>query len=236
MDFRMKKIQIVAALLMAACMLTVSAAAAEFVPSVTAKEAPSVSTAVDSEGNTLDAGAITVTSYSDLSSADKDVRRSMATAMADVEEADSIADLAADFEEVWTEATNGAPVEEAVVSDFFDISATDEINAIFAAGGKVTLTLPLPNISADAVVIVLHKVGDEWIVEKDVARNADGSLSITVGSLSPFALVVGAAEAVEENPEAPKSPETSDSMVWATVSLAGAAIAVLAVSKKKKNA
>ncbi len=146
----------------------------------------------------------------------------------------ALADKAADM---------GVDASDLAVSDLFDLSWYGCVphNAHY----PVTVTL-----SADMLknfVGLLHLLDGKWQLVDNATVGADGTtLTFTVESLSPFAVVVDTDAAVEDSsseedvsqPEGPSSPETGDNVnliVWGSV-LAVIALGVAAVGYKKRNA
>ena len=213
----MKATRILSAIVSAVCILCVSAAAADFVPSVEAKNAPEVVYMVDASGNPaagritaadgtvsyMDTAAITITAKTDTE-ADAAVLKTIGTAMEELTEK-ALPELIADFAAVWADVTEGAPVENAVVATVFDISSDVEI----PEGGELTITLSPKDIAAEDFIVVLHKVRDTWKVEPHT-RDGKGNIIITVSSLSPFAIVKDSAAAPVKGSDAPRSPQTEE--------------------------
>jgi len=214
-DFAMKALRILSTFLIAVILLSASVAAADFTPSVEVKPAPEVVTVTDDAGNpaagviTAEDGTVSYITVEDIAVTAKadasDTVLEVIEAAADELAATELSDLIPDFADAWADVTGGAPVENAVVADVFDISADVEI----PAGGKLTITLAPQGITEDDIIIVLHKVGDTWKVEPHT-RDGKGNIVTTVTSLSPFAIVKDSAAAPAADAEDPRSPQTSE--------------------------
>lgn len=226
----MKRIRNLVVLFLTAALLSISAAAANTTPSIEQKSAPSVAVQTSS-GAAVSASDITVTGLGSTASASAEVREVLTAAKADLT-SKPLTTLVADFANTWKDATGGAPVENAVVANIFDVTITPEAAAAFANNGTMDLTFAVADITAADKVVVLHKVGNDWKVEPS-RRGANGEIIVTVSSLSPFAIVVdnGAAPA-DDGTKSPQTGVSTAAVVLCSVSFAGAGAAFVAKSRR----
>ena len=90
------------------------------------------------------------------------------------------------FNQIVKEKANG-DANNLVASSVFDLSLVDAQGNVVEANGKVTVTIPVQD--AKSIALVLHKPNGEWEVV-DFTVSADGkSITFTVDSLSPIALM-----------------------------------------------
>ena len=89
------------------------------------------------------------------------------------------------FNQIVADKANG-DANNLVASEVFDISLTDQ-NGDIVKAGKITMTIPVED--ANSIALVLHKPNGEWEVV-DFTVSPDGkSITITLDSLSPIALL-----------------------------------------------
>lgn len=228
----MKALHALTAAVMTAALLAVPVSAAmEFTPSVEEKDAAIVSMGTDANGkqvaayvtdengNTVAVGAeyLSITVSGDKK-ADKEILDLLAQAKKELTTTD-IETLLPDFAKLWEKASEGAPVENAVVTHLFDVTMSDEVEI----GKNVTFTIQNPGIALDAPVLILHRTAEGKWESVPFTRDANGNFVITSTSLSPFAIVVDSAAAPAVDPNAPTSPGTS-AVVVSSASVAVAAI------------
>lgn len=108
----------------------------------------------------------------------------------------SFADLVTDFDKVWKRKT-GAPAENAAVATLANVSVDGPIDDVYHGGDTVSFSLDVPGLAAGDPVLVIHKAYGAWLVEENVST-ADGKVSVTTkNGLDCFAVLVdnGAAPA-----------------------------------------
>lgn len=212
----MKKIRIIAALVLSLCLLGISAFAAEFTPSVEEKDGPeavggeSVATIYDKDGNVVynvPKGELVITPVSDKDNADDDIKNRLEDAQKDLNN-NSLTDLVPDFANVWAGATGGAPISNAVVSDIFDVTLIGDSAAKFGTGNTIKFALDAQGIDKDDKFVVIMKPagGTGWQVV-DYTIDADGNIVINTDVLGVFAIVKDSGNVVID-PSAPSSPQT----------------------------
>lgn len=210
----MKKILSCLLVVMLLCSLSVAAFADNFVSSVANAGAPEVAEAAQADGS--DGKALIVVTPMD----EKD--KLSEAKQAEMDAAFDALDKAADLAAVNAELKDAAADQSIAVSDLFDISEVEEGSVSFP------LTITLKDKNLDNFVALLHYVDGEFVwVDAEVA---DGALTFTVDSLSPFAIIVAVDEATSAN--------TGDTVPYGfiigAVVLAGAAAWFFAKSRKVK--
>ena len=140
--------------------------------------------------------------------------------------------IVTNFETEWTEVTGGAPVENAVVSDVFDVRYNSVVDGfltkLLVEGKSATFDIVVDGITKDTLFVVGHKPSDTgvWVME-DYTISDDNVITISVDSLSQFFIAVdnGAAPVVAN---APLSPQTGvEELAGGTETAAAAAGAAL---------
>jgi hypothetical protein len=160
-------------------------AAADFTPSVTAKQAPEATKAVDSTGKTVE---VKVSAVAETEEVDEETKEVLTKAYDTILAADSISEIVSDkakLEEVMKEVAPDVAVEDLVVRDLLHVDVGDVV-------GAVTVTLDA-GYDPDIPVIVLYSVdGVTWEVlpSEYVIVNSDGSIEITVPGSGAIALAV----------------------------------------------
>lgn len=250
-----------------ALVVTLSAPAyAAFTPSAEAKVAPEVITSTGSNGQEIAAtiqdtkigtvaqevptSELAVTSVAEKHKATvADITTMLTNAENKVKNAKVLTELTTDLSAALDAAKKNSTssaiqkvtMEDLVVSDLFDISyirdnaiqmIPDEHNIVFTIKTK---------LSQNDLFFVLHNYEDDkWEVVEDVKLAADGKLTITVDSLSPFAIVVDKTAYQAVDPSGPDSPKTGEVVNYAyltgVVALLGAAAFLCLKGAKRKEA
>lgn len=244
----MKKLALFLSVLLIAVTLAAPASAAvNFTPSVEQKPAPTVDTVTDANGNevsaiirdqngeevhgvSIDSGELIVTPISQASQAAQAISEMLTKAYEQIQQADTIADLAPDVGDFLQTIGSASQVADLVVRDVFDVSLTGTAAEYLAQeGNNITLRFDV-GVAPSATLIVLHNYeGSNWEIIPDdrVVQNADGTVDVTFDSLSPIAFVVDSTEtdtSASTDADAPTSPQTGDSSL---PPVAGAGLIVL---------
>lgn len=113
-----------------------------------------------------------------------------------------------------------------------DIGFTDKDGKSVQPGKAVSITVALPEALKDATKVYVYHVSDAGI-EEVKSEVKDGKLTITNDKFSPYIVskVEIKAKAADDKPD---NKNTGVALAVAPIVLAGAAVAVAAVSKKKK--
>lgn len=244
----MKKLALFLSVLLIAVTLAAPASAAvNFTPSVEQKPAPTVDPITDSNGDqvsaiirdqnggevhgvSIDSGELVVTPISQASQAAQAISEMLTKAYEQIQQADTIADLAPDVGDFLQTIGSASQVADLVVRDVFDVSLTGTAAEYLAQeGNNITLRFDV-GVAPSATLIVLHNYeGSNWEIIPDdrVVQNADGTVDVTFDSLSPIAFVVDSTEtdtSASADANAPTSPQTGDSSL---PPVAGAGLIVL---------
>ena len=225
----MKKFASLIALVLVLAMLTVSASAANFTPSVERKPAPTVISAVTPDGTAID---IVITPVSEKDSAvAAEITEKLENAYAQVQAAASLADLAPDIGNVLAKLDPSLSVSDLVVRDLFDISYTDGSDY----NGPITVKLQT-DLAEGTPVLVLHNYeGTSWEVlpTENVSLDGNGVLTITVDSLSPFAIVVPTSATTSSGTSPQTGEGISNAALLASAAFIGLAGIFVVMSRKK---
>ena len=210
----MKKILSCLLVVMLLCSLSVAAFADNFVSSVANAGAPEVAEAAQADG-TDGKALVGITPMDEEDKLPEELKAAMDAAF---ESLDKASDLGA----VNAELKDAAADQSIAVSDLFDIRVLEEGTVSFP------LTITLKDKNLDNFVALLHYVDGAW---QWVDAEVDGdSLTFTVDSLSPFAIIVAVDEATSAN--------TGDTVPYGfiigAVVLVGAAAWFFAKSRKVK--
>lgn len=218
----MKKVRLFASVLLLIGVLTTNVFAAQYLPSVETQDAPTVDKVMitDQDGNEVSSGSIEL-AVTPVSKADEaptqDISDALTSAMDDIQKADSLAalpsesgtirdDLQAALDSFDTDFT----VEDLVVRDLFDVSIIDENAELLKdTGTTVTLTFQV-DVQSDEVLIVLHnyETGKWEVIDSSLVKiNGDGTVSVTMDSLSPIAFVTAVEQDEPDNPVNPDKPD-----------------------------
>lgn len=251
----MKAIKLFTAILLAVSLMTMSAFAANFVPSVEWAngvklvsyileeiDTPCRTVLIIPYGNLqlkvfIDNEKYNIT-YDSSRELEEEVKEQLKAALEELED-NLIHHLVTGFDEAWEKATGGAPLENAIVSDLFGIYLICSEVQDFKTDEKVTVSFTAEGIGPDDRFVIVHKPTgeDKWIVEEhEIDEN--GVITIHPDNLSPFAIVKDSDAAPVVDPDAPDSPQTGVNenvmpAVAAMIILAGCA--VICVKKLRKE-
>lgn len=199
----MRTFRLIAATVAFASILTLSAAAASFVPSIERKDAPEIVEEIDD---------LIVTPIKDVYDEDKELHEDVEKSLTDAEEELSekaFTELVEEFEKAWEEATKGAPVEHAIISDLFDIRFGAELGDGDDEGIEISIKLKVLGIEAEDLFILLVKngEGEPWLV-LDYEISEDGVITFKTTTKSVLAVVKDNEAPPAINPDDPDSPQT----------------------------
>lgn len=225
----MKRMRIIAAAITAVLILTLSASAVHFTPSIERKDAPELV-----EGD--DALILTPVSdiYDEETELHEDIEKNLADAEKELDEK-KWEELVEEFEKIWEEVTNGAPIEHAVISDIFDIRFETELSDGDKEGREITIKIKLIGIEGDDLFVLLYKecADKPWVV-LDYEIDEDGVITIKVNTKSVLAVVKDNEAPPAIDPDDPDSPQTGVSQYFVPAVLGAiffAALAILCVKK-----
>lgn len=247
----MKAIKVVTAISLIISMLAMPVLAAEFVPSIELKDGPQIVDVVleyDTPCRTLhiipykhihlddiiDEEELDIV-YEISEEMEEEIRVSQRNAMEELKN-NPIDELVTGFREAWAEVTGGAPLENAVVHDLFEMVLICSEDDAFKYDEKVTVSFTVDGIGADDLFVIVYKPtgSDEWIVgEYEIDEN--GVITMTIDKLCPFAIIKDSGEAPAISSDAPQSPQTGVYEAWTAAAFVGvAALSCVAVVLSKK--
>ena len=216
----MKKVRLLASAVLLISLLTSNVFAAGFTPSVESQDAPAVDKVVvtDKDGNDVVVGdediIVTPVSKAD-DAATEEISEALNAAMDDIQKADSLGDLASENGSIKDDLQNALAgtdytVDDLAVSDLFDVSVVGETGDLIKdENTSVTLTFQVA-VQSDEVLIVLHnyETGKWEVVDPSLVKiNDNGTVSVTLNSLSPIAFVT-AVDQTDPKPEPDPKPDT----------------------------
>jgi len=170
------------------------------------------------------------------SSADEiedEIRLSLQEALAELKNA-LIHHLVRGFEDVWEKTTGGAPVENAIVDELFEVVLICSEKEDMMTDEKISVSFTVDGIDADDLFVVVHKPtgSDEWIVEEhEIDEN--GVITIHPDKLSPFAIIKDSGAAPVATVTSPQTGVTE--YTAAAILIAGilAGISIVCVKKSR---
>ena len=195
--------------------LAVPAFAAEFVGSIEAKPAPSISApaVVDKDGKAVE--VTVVPSQMSLEEAMK----------SDAPEAKTLVEA---YESVKSGKAN-LPAENLVVNNIMEVSVNDEVQEVLKAGGTIDLTFNV-GVKAGVNVVVMTYNDGKWEAVKNAKNNGDGTVTATFAHFCPVAFATS-------NAPAKTGDAMGNSMIlWTSVLVLSAAAVVALVVVRRKNA
>ncbi len=221
----MKTIKLLTAIVLATSMMIMSAFATEFVPSIEQKDSPKLN---DYTVEEINASCCTVLiipyghinfedfideehvriEYATSKEMEEEIKESLKNAAEELK-GKLINNLVPGFEEAWAKATGGAPLENTVVSELFEIVMICSDTQEFNTDDKLTVSFTVDGLGADDAFIIVHKPtgSDEWIIEEhEIDEN--GVITISPDKLSPFAIIKDNGNSPVVDPDAPDSPQT----------------------------
>ena len=139
----------------------------------------------------------------------------------------SLTELIHGFEAAWEKLTGGAPLENAVVHDLFEIVLVCSVDEIIITDESVTVKFTVDGITADDLFLIAHKPtgSEDWVLE-DYTIDENGVITMTVDHLSPFAIIKDSGEAPEATVTSPQTGvnDYTAAAVIAAVVLSGCAV------------
>ncbi len=226
----MKKICNAALLFAVIALFTVGTFALDFAPSIQYKDDPELV-----EG---DSGII-ITPISDVYDDSVSVHEDINTKLTDAEkELSESKDIIENFAEVWKDVTGGAPIENAIVSDIFDVRFEDEFETTVTEGKPVTIKFTIPGLDYnDKFFITVKESADSKWKVVDFTIDEDGVITLSATSMSVFAVIRDSYASAAIAPDAPDSPQTGITSYFVPA-IVGAVLfsgAALVVGRKLKS-
>ena len=182
----MKALRVLILITVVAVLLGVTASAVVFTPSVERKDGPELIEPTGGDDELI------ITPVSELENDDlhEDIRDNLTEAKENLSDSEW-AQIVKDFEELWEEFTDGAPIEHAVVSDIFDVRFLSELGVVSEDGKTVTFKIKIQGLEADDIFMIITESDDPDHYMEIVSYTIDenGVITITATSKSAFAVV-----------------------------------------------
>lgn len=249
----MKALKVFIAFTLIVSMLAMPTLAAEFTPSAERKDGPKL---VEYKLEEVDTPCRTVLvipyghihlddildeehldlEYAASEAIEETIRKSLKSALEELKD-NLIHHLVRGFDEAWAKITGGAPVENAVISDLFEIVLVCSEADALITDEKITVSFTVDGIGPDDKFIIVHNPtdSDEWIVE-DYKIDENGVITMTVDKLSPFAIVKDSRKSsASDIPSPPTGVSYTGWIVTAIAALILAAGAAIIGKKREKQ-
>lgn len=248
----MKAFKVFIALTLIASMLALPSLAAEFTPSAERKDGPEL---IEYKLEEIDTPCRTVLvipyghihlddiideehldlEYAASEAIEETIRESLKSALEELKD-NLIHHLVRGFDEAWAKITGGAPVENAVVSDLFEIVLVCSEADALKTDEKITVSFTVDGIGPDDKFIIVHKPtdSDEWIVE-DYKIDENGVITMTVDKLSPFAIVKDSGKAPTTDVQSPQTGVSDTGLIVTAVSAVILAAGAVVIGKKLRK-
>lgn len=252
----MKVIKVLAALTLVASMLAMPVFAAEVVPSIEYKDGVQLIDYTLDEINTpcrtvhifpffhiynddiIAEEILGLEDYENSEMLEENIRTSLRNALAELRE-NLLHHLVVGFDEAWERITEGAPLENAVVTDLFEIVLICSEAEKFMTDEQITVSFKVDGLEPDDRFLIVHKPtgSDKWIVE-EYTVDENGVITMTIDKLSPFAIVKDNGAAPVATVTSPQTGVTEFAAAAAVLGMAALAAGGIAVGKKfrKTNA
>lgn len=219
----MKYISMFFLMLLTLCLMSVSAFAENFTPSVEQKGAPNVVFTVNQLGNEISAvikddkgqeiveipyNDLIITPISKANDADENVRIKLQNAYSQIKSAETLNDLTADVGSFLKLNAPDVNVEDLVIKDLFNVSLSDTY-ADYITNNNITVTFKIDTNASNLLMVLDNYDGNNWriIPESKISFDEDENVVITFDSLSSVAFVVDGSK-LTVDPNAPLSPQT----------------------------
>lgn len=234
----MKALRIATILLIVVSLFVITANAVEFTPSVEFKDAPEIVNPADPDDPKANEDELEITPVGRLGDEDidEDIKENLTDAKNDLEGNDDWEDILDNFEDIWNEATDGAPIEHAIVSDIIDVRYKEDPDH----DGTVTIVfdMKLQGLDSDDLFVIIAKPeGGVWAAV-DYTISEDGIVTITVGNKSVFAIIRDKSAMPDIGPDGPAtgvSPYFAPAIAGMVFFGAAAAVCVSKVVKRTER-
>ncbi len=166
------------------------------------------------------------------------IRTSLKNALQELK-SNSLEDIVDGFADAWVSLTGGAPLENAIVTDLFEVVRICSEEGVFQTEGSVAFSFKVDGIKAGDTFMIIHKPTgyDKWVVE-EYTVDESGVITMTVDKLSPFAIVKDSGKAPVATVTSPQTGVTEFTAVATVLGMAALAVGGVVVGKKfrKTNA
>lgn len=241
------------ALVLAVLLLSVTAYAEKFTPSVEQKGAPEIVAVNDKSGNEVCAvivdangnevagvpvGELVITPVADAEKASEEIHQMLDKAYQQITEADTLTALVSNIPEILKEMKWDIPAEALVVRDLFDVTVTGEYQEMLKQEGNTITVRFKMALPTEEQMLVLHNFeSDKWeaIYGETVQHHENGDVSVTFNSLSPVAFAVE--NSAYKAPEAPAESSSNNGLLIGGIVVLAVVVVVVAVvvTKNKKK-
>lgn len=211
--------------------VVLSAAAAEFVPSISYKDNPEVvgePEIKDENGQDVEGVELTITPVSDALEKEEEDRT-------------HYEDLLVEVYEQLTDGTMKIPFPDDdeksyVIRDLIDISLVDEDDPTTDVefNGKIVITFDL-GIDPDVEVLVYVYVDGEWVRVTSVVNNGDGTITCIFDKLGPVAFCVENELIKPPSPTGDKTTRDITPLIIMMAVSSGALILLIVFRRKDRN-
>lgn len=248
----MKALKVFTAIILIVSMLAMPVIAAEFVPSIEVKRGTSLADyGLDSE---IPNQTVHIIPYSEIFSDDiideeglgldpavseameESIRERLKSVMAELID-NLIHHLVPDFEAEWERVTGGAPLENAIIHDLFEIVQICTETDTIKTGNKITVSIQSHGIDADELFAIVYKPFDseEWqVAEYTIDEN--GIITFVIDSRSTVAIVKDSGKAPAADVTSPQTGvEESGTAAAAMIAVVLAAGTAVVVKKLRKT-
>lgn len=251
----MKLFRSLVAVVLLLCIFVLPVSAAEFTPSAEEKDGPGL-VGVPGEGKGVvgiihngnghgvdkvleDEVLITPIKDADKEGLPEEIKSALEESNKELEEKD-LDELVPGFEQLWNNLTEGAPLDNAVISNIFDIRVIGDKEALLDGEHSLTISFKLQGITAEDYFLLIGKnLEDGTWSNVEYTISEDGVITVTITKETPFAVVVDNGNAPDVDPDAPDSPQTGvfDYTFYAVVAmLLFAFVSLVSFVKAKKQA
>lgn len=253
----MKRLITLAAALLLALAVPVTALAANFTPSVEAKPAPelvrpnlgpdypnAVAAIYDSNGNILAAleeGDIVITPLAEADSAPlEEIAEMLKNAHQEILSAGDLAELCAALDARAAAIDPSCTAEDFVVRDLFDVTLTGTAKEMLKNGAYLELIFDIDLEAEELPPVVIYKCpGDQWsaLEQQQVLNNGNGTVTVRFNKLCPVAFLTLSDNIIVQDPDK-TSPETGYAGLGGGAAAVGVCVAaaagVILFLRKKK--
>lgn len=205
-------------------MLVLPAAATDFTPSVSGKDAPDIVPVVgpdgreysgiiyDKDGNVVayvPASNIIITPISAAEDAEEEIRERLEAAFEELTNTDDLSPICDSLDEALDEISEDLMPDDLVVRDLFDVHVTGEYADFLAEEGNylmITFDLEADSMLLAAVLRYLQDSGWEAVYGTNLFRDGN-KVTIAIYNVGPVAFFFDNG-ALDVDPDGPTSPET----------------------------
>lgn len=247
----MKALKVFIAITLIASMLSLVVGAAEFVPSAERPQNYEV-VEVQSEGNKDTRKLVIIPfhmmhndelidqDYHELHDEAYDeiteqIRESLKKAVADLED-NLVHHLVPGFDKIWEEVTGGAPLENHIVYDIFEVAWICSDEQAMITDEKISFSFKVDGITKDDKIIIVHKPTDseQWIIEEhEIDEN--GVITVHADKLSPFAIIKDSGKAPTTDVQSPQTGVSDTGLIVIAVSAVILAAGAVVIGKKLRK-